>query len=393
MGLLNMFFPNLKYTLSLIFGLNIWGQIGGLALAGLGTEINERERNKGQQHYSWAQQPGTTDLAQSYADWIIPQIGQLGPEYSGQLSYDFPSTLGGAKQNILERFQSPLQSKYYSAEPLQAVKDVALRKAEEGFRGKVIEPLQEQMVKYGISSSYGVDNPVFQAEQDLQTQLGDLGAAYDVQIQNMLQQGEAFEEQARASDLAQAMQLGNLEIPYLKETQFQIPYQDFLRREMFPYETVASTALNYYGLANQKESAMSNAINDWNKFMNMYYAAGTPRGNMAQYLGGQMMGGGGMGGGGMGGGGNMGSLVSGIASMYSDKRLKNIINVIKTLPNGLNLVIYEWNNLAKEKFNLDSNLHIGFIAQEVEKIYPDCIKKVNDYLKIDYNLLLSKNIF
>lgn len=186
-------------------------------------------------------------LGQSFATGVTP--------YGGQLTLQRPETFQAAERDVLGRLEAPVTSQYYGAEPLEAMKEKGIRKAEERYRKSVIEPLQEQMVKYGISSSYGLENPVFQAEQELQTQLGDIGTSYDVQIQNMLQQGQAFEEQARANELARAMQLTGIDIPM---QQFDIGslYGEFGRQQMQPYQTYLPMAMSYMGALQPQQQAL-----------------------------------------------------------------------------------------------------------------------------------------
>ncbi|MDD2278814.1 MAG: tail fiber domain-containing protein, partial [Bacteroidales bacterium] len=81
--------------------------------------------------------------------------------------------------------------------------------------------------------------------------------------------------------------------------------------------------------------------------------------------------------------GNM--TIGGSLTQNSDKRLKeNIVNMENVLPNVLkiNPVYYEFKN--KEIYS--AGRHIGFIAQDVQKYYPDLVLEGSDgLLSIDYS--------
>lgn len=86
-------------------------------------------------------------------------------------------------------------------------------------------------------------------------------------------------------------------------------------------------------------------------------------------------------------------------SNSSDGRLKDVHS---TIDNGLerlkhiNPVEFKWNKKAQDEFGADDEMHTGLIAQEVEKVLPDIVKKSSwsrDYKAIKYErmvpLLLS----
>ena len=73
--------------------------------------------------------------------------------------------------------------------------------------------------------------------------------------------------------------------------------------------------------------------------------------------------------------------IAGIASMFSDERLKENITQIGSF-NGLG--VYEFNYLwSPAKM-------IGFIAQEVEKVLPEAVKEILGYKAVDYGKVLGE---
>lgn len=73
-----------------------------------------------------------------------------------------------------------------------------------------------------------------------------------------------------------------------------------------------------------------------------------------------------------------------------DKRLqKNLQKIGKKGP--LNLYVWEWNEGAKS-INAYLNDPVGFIAQEVQEVYPEFVVDDNPdgYLRINYQGLLAR---
>ena len=69
----------------------------------------------------------------------------------------------------------------------------------------------------------------------------------------------------------------------------------------------------------------------------------------------------------------------------SDKRLKTNIKKIGTHSTGLNVYEWEWNAKAFI-LGVDKYPRKGFIAQEVQKVFPEAVfKDQNGYFKIDYS--------
>ena len=73
------------------------------------------------------------------------------------------------------------------------------------------------------------------------------------------------------------------------------------------------------------------------------------------------------------------------ASAFSDRRLKVDIKKIGTHSTGLNFYEWEWNAKAFV-LGLDKHPRKGFIAQEVQKVFPEAVfEGTHGYLMIDYS--------
>jgi len=78
------------------------------------------------------------------------------------------------------------------------------------------------------------------------------------------------------------------------------------------------------------------------------------------------------------------------ASAMSDMRLKTNINQVGDLPNGLGIYTWDWTDEAVEK-GLANNMHIGVLAQEVEKIMPSAVVHTDSgYMAVKYNEILKE---
>ena len=67
----------------------------------------------------------------------------------------------------------------------------------------------------------------------------------------------------------------------------------------------------------------------------------------------------------------------------SDARLKNIIS------RNNDMVLFKW----KPELKRDNKTHIGYIAQEVQKVIPDAVKEdENGNLNVDYIQVLVKKV-
>lgn len=99
-------------------------------------------------------------------------------------------------------------------------------------------------------------------------------------------------------------------------------------------------------------------------------ARATAGGNQAGYLAEQK-----------GSGGILGGLLGGLGGMFSDERLKkNIIRVGYDYLRNLPIYIWNWNEEGKR---LGGGPTIGYIAQQVQKLYPQAVTTEEGYLKIN----------
>jgi hypothetical protein len=77
------------------------------------------------------------------------------------------------------------------------------------------------------------------------------------------------------------------------------------------------------------------------------------------------------------------SGLAGGAMMFSDRRLKKNVEVIGQRKDGL--YAYKFNYIWEDP--LHTRQHVGLMAQEVEKLYPEAVIRVHDYLMVDYGKL------
>jgi DNA-binding transcriptional MerR regulator len=82
------------------------------------------------------------------------------------------------------------------------------------------------------------------------------------------------------------------------------------------------------------------------------------------------------------------SMLSGIAGgamMFSDRRLKIMLKELGVDTNGLKKYsfYYIWEVRPFER--VDIAPHIGYMADEVEKLYPDCVLDMHGYKVVDYS--------
>ena len=88
------------------------------------------------------------------------------------------------------------------------------------------------------------------------------------------------------------------------------------------------------------------------------------------------------GGGGSGIWGAIGSI--GAAIISSDDRLKENIKHFSTLPSGIKMYTWEWNEEAK-RIGADKTTPMGVIAQEIQKTHPEAVlKDEHGYLMVNY---------
>ena len=82
------------------------------------------------------------------------------------------------------------------------------------------------------------------------------------------------------------------------------------------------------------------------------------------------------------------SLAGAGAMKYSDIRTKENIEVIGVAENGLTVYKYEYKPEFKDHELAGKGVHYGYMAQEVEQVYPYAVKTLNDgYKVVDYGLL------
>ena len=69
--------------------------------------------------------------------------------------------------------------------------------------------------------------------------------------------------------------------------------------------------------------------------------------------------------------------------LMSDARLKENINAVGKLDNGL--TVYSFNYLD------NPTTHIGLMAQEVEDVNPEAVSEIDGYKMVDYNEAVKEN--
>jgi hypothetical protein len=73
---------------------------------------------------------------------------------------------------------------------------------------------------------------------------------------------------------------------------------------------------------------------------------------------------------------------------FSDIRTKENIEVIGVAENGLTVYKYEYKPEFKDHELAGHGVHYGYMAQEVEQVYPYAVKTLDDgYKVVDYGLL------
>jgi hypothetical protein len=76
------------------------------------------------------------------------------------------------------------------------------------------------------------------------------------------------------------------------------------------------------------------------------------------------------------------------AALMSDIRTKENIEVIGVAKNGLTVYKYEYKNEFKDHELAGSGVYYGYMAQEVEQVYPYAVRTLNDgYKVVDYGLI------
>lgn len=76
----------------------------------------------------------------------------------------------------------------------------------------------------------------------------------------------------------------------------------------------------------------------------------------------------------------------GLAALFmSDVTLKEDVKLIKKTSGGHNWYSWKWNDKAK-KLGLSGRSE-GVIAQEIQKVMPEAVRKINGYLAVDYGMV------
>ena len=84
---------------------------------------------------------------------------------------------------------------------------------------------------------------------------------------------------------------------------------------------------------------------------------------------------------------NLGGTLGAVALM-SDIRTKENIEPIGVAQNGLTVYRYEYKNEFKDRELAGHGVHYGYMAQEVEQVYPYAVRTLDDgYKVVDYGLL------
>lgn len=81
----------------------------------------------------------------------------------------------------------------------------------------------------------------------------------------------------------------------------------------------------------------------------------------------------------------IGSVVGAAISLLSDERLKEDVEVLKVMPNGVEVVSWRWNDTAKS-LGLSGIVNFGVIAQQIKDIIPHAVILDEDtgYYKVNY---------
>ena len=74
-----------------------------------------------------------------------------------------------------------------------------------------------------------------------------------------------------------------------------------------------------------------------------------------------------------------------LKKLFSDERMKDNIELIGKDKNGLNIYSFEYKKEFKEKCGYGR--YKGYLAQEVEKVYPKAVSMIEGYRTIDYSLI------
>lgn len=90
----------------------------------------------------------------------------------------------------------------------------------------------------------------------------------------------------------------------------------------------------------------------------------------------------------MGGLMGLGGTLGGAAILASDPRMKENVKAIGVMPNGLTLYSFEYKDEFKDHQFAGHGVHVGVMADEVEKVYPYAVSTLDDgYKVVNYGLI------
>ena len=86
--------------------------------------------------------------------------------------------------------------------------------------------------------------------------------------------------------------------------------------------------------------------------------------------------------------GDIASAVAVKTIMSSDVRLKDDIELLHTLPNGIKVYTWQWNETAQD-LGLATSAPVGVLAQELQKTHPEAVLEGSDgYLRVNYGAIV-----
>lgn len=222
--------------------------------------------------------------------------------------------------------------------------------------------LQAQLANQGItmgSEAWRNANTQFdQGRNDAYNQASLAGIGLGMQQQGMMnqQQQQAFQNAA-----------------YLR----QLPLQEL--QALMGGTQVSMPQMPGYSQAGlgQAPNLVGAADASYNAALNQYNANQAQQGGFLGGLGSIAGAGIGYGLGGLPGVGLGSQIGAGIGGLFSDRRLKKDIKIIGQADNGLNIYAF--------RYISGGPVQIGYMAQEVEKLFPDAVSEQDGYKVVDYS--------
>ncbi len=314
--------------------------------------------DKGKPH--WEAQVTLTPEAQSLLDQQLSNqnkqldigstlLGQAETAYSTPYSYDgMPSVYGSdttasLEEDALNSYLNRLKPQWSRDEESLRTRLInqgiaqgseAYRREMEAFNQNKNDALSQAVL---ASQQYGSN-----ALQNSLTQRNQAIGEYDAQRNAA---ANAY------SALTQGVQVTNPISSFQSQSYNGIPYQDYIGL--------------YNGLYNAGQAA---ANNQSSAKSNLLSTAGSLGGTaLGTYFGGTT------------GGAIGGFLGSAAGSLFSDRRLKENIELVGT-ENGFNLYKFNYINVPEKTF-------IGVMADEVEKTHPEAVSESEGYKKVNYDMI------